>query len=175
MVIFVRLKRVQSSGVLHVSSLVASPAFHHEHFISSSFTLPSTTQEHAAQPVQHDQLRKHPVHHAHLQGLPVDKQRHQESVWRDVFFVLHFSIRFFSVFPKFPDFIVFFFVVFRFCFRIIFLICPSFLHVVSDFFGVFCRLFRLLFPVCFLFFSSVFSTFFFLKKIISQMFPLVFS
>ena len=32
---------------------------------SSSFTLPSTTTpEHAAQPVQHDQLREHPVHHA---------------------------------------------------------------------------------------------------------------
>ena len=51
---------------------------------SSSFTLPSTTtQEHAAQPVQHGHLQEHPVHHAHLQALPVDKQRHQESLWRE--------------------------------------------------------------------------------------------
>ena len=34
---------------------------------SSSFTLPSTTQEHAAQSVQQEQLREHP-HHAHLQA-----------------------------------------------------------------------------------------------------------
>ena len=32
-VIFVRLKRVHSSGLFHVSSLVVSPAFHHEHLI----------------------------------------------------------------------------------------------------------------------------------------------
>ena len=51
---------------------------------SSSFTLPSTTtQEHASQPVQHDHLREHPIHHAHLQALPVDKLRHQESLWRE--------------------------------------------------------------------------------------------
>ena len=51
---------------------------------SSSFTLPSTTtQEHAAQPVQHDHLQEHPVHHAHLHALPVDKQRLQESLWRE--------------------------------------------------------------------------------------------
>ena len=41
---------------------------------SSSFTLPSsTTQEHEG----------HPVHRAHLQALPVDKLRHQESLWRE--------------------------------------------------------------------------------------------
>ena len=51
---------------------------------SSSFTLPSTTtQEHAAQPVQQDHLQEHPVHHSHLRVLPVDKQRHQESLWRE--------------------------------------------------------------------------------------------
>ena len=73
--------------MLHVSSLlvVASP---HLPFTtstsSSSFTLPSTTtQEHAAQPVQHEQLREHPVHHAHLQAPSVDKLRHQESLWRE--------------------------------------------------------------------------------------------
>ena len=51
---------------------------------SSSFTLPSTTtQEHAAQPVQHDHFQEHPVHHEHPQALPIDKQRHQESLWRE--------------------------------------------------------------------------------------------
>ena len=35
---------------------------------SSSFTLPSVTQEHAAQSVQQAQLREHPVHPAHLQA-----------------------------------------------------------------------------------------------------------
>ena len=51
---------------------------------SSSITLPSTTtQEHAAQPVQHGHLQEHPAHHAHLQALPVDKQRQQESLWRE--------------------------------------------------------------------------------------------
>ena len=41
---------------------------------SSSFSLPSsTTQEHEG----------HPVHHSHLQALPVDKLRHQESLWRE--------------------------------------------------------------------------------------------
>ena len=47
---------------------------------SSSFTLPfTTTPEHAL----HDLLQEHPVHHAHLHALPVDKQRHQESLWRE--------------------------------------------------------------------------------------------
>ena len=51
---------------------------------SSSFTLPATTtQEHAAQPVQHDQLREHPVYHAYLQAPSVDKLRHPESLWRE--------------------------------------------------------------------------------------------
>ena len=51
---------------------------------SSSFTLPSTTkQEHAAKSGQHDHLQEHPVPHEHLQALPVDKQRHQESLWRE--------------------------------------------------------------------------------------------
>ena len=50
---------------------------------SSPFTLPSTTtQEHAAQSGQHDHLHEHQVHHEHLHALPVDKQRHQESLGR---------------------------------------------------------------------------------------------
>ena len=32
---------------------------------------------------QHDQLQEHPVNHAHLQALSLDKQRHQESLWRE--------------------------------------------------------------------------------------------
>ena len=50
---------------------------------SSSFTLPSTTQEQAAQSVQQEQLREHPLRHAHLQAPSVDKLRHQESLWRE--------------------------------------------------------------------------------------------
>ena len=51
---------------------------------SSSFTFPSTTkQEHAAQSGHHDHLQEHPVRHEHLQALPVDKQRHQVSLWRE--------------------------------------------------------------------------------------------
>ena len=51
---------------------------------SSSFTLPSTTtQEHALQSGQDDLLQEHPVHHQHLQDLPVDKRRHQEPPWRE--------------------------------------------------------------------------------------------
>ena len=50
---------------------------------SFSFTLPSTTQEHAAQSVQQEQLRENPAHHAHLQAPSVDKLRHQESLWRE--------------------------------------------------------------------------------------------
>ena len=50
----------------------------------SSFTLPSTTtQEHALQSGQHDPLQEQPAHHKHLQALPVAKQRHQESLWRE--------------------------------------------------------------------------------------------
>ena len=63
---------------------------------SSSFTLPSTTTpEHAAQPVQHNQLREHPGRHAHLQALPVDKLRHQESLWREdlkIILEIHFQV-----------------------------------------------------------------------------------
>ena len=82
-VIFVRLKRV-----CHLVCYMSHPWLLHLPFTtstsSSSFTLPfTTTQEHAAQPEQHDQLREHPVHHAHLQALPVDKLRHQESPWRE--------------------------------------------------------------------------------------------
>ena len=82
--IFVCLTRI-CHLVLHMShpSLFSHPPFATS-TSSSSFTLLSTTtQEHAAQPVQYDQLREHPVHHAHLQALPVDKQRHQESLWRE--------------------------------------------------------------------------------------------
>ena len=50
---------------------------------SSSFPLPSTTQEHAAQSEQQEHLQEHPVHHAHLQAPSVDKLRHQESLWRE--------------------------------------------------------------------------------------------
>ena len=50
---------------------------------SSSSTLPSATQEHAAQSVQQEQLREHPVHHAHPQAPSVDKLRQQESLWRE--------------------------------------------------------------------------------------------
>ena len=48
-----------------------------------SFTLPSITQEHAALSVPQEQLREHPVHHAHLQAPSVDNLRHQESLWRE--------------------------------------------------------------------------------------------
>ena len=79
-----RLKRI-CHLVLHMSHPLL---FSHLPFTSStsssSFTLPSTTtQEQAAQSVQHDQLQEHPVHHVHLQALPVDKLRHQESLWRE--------------------------------------------------------------------------------------------
>ena len=51
---------------------------------SSSFILPSTTTpEHALQRGQHDLLQEHPVHHQLLQDLRVDKQRHQEPLWRE--------------------------------------------------------------------------------------------
>ena len=51
---------------------------------SSSFSLPSTTRlEYAAQSVQQDPLQERPVHHAQLQAPSVDKQRHQESLWRE--------------------------------------------------------------------------------------------
>ena len=50
---------------------------------SSSFSLPSTTQEPAVQSVQHDQLREHSVHTAHLQAPSGDKLCHQESLWRE--------------------------------------------------------------------------------------------
>ena len=51
---------------------------------SSSFTLPSsTTPEHAPQLGQHDLLQEHPVHHKPPEDLPVDRQRHQESLWRE--------------------------------------------------------------------------------------------
>ena len=81
-VIFVCLKRI-CHLVLHMSHPCWLP---HLPFTtstsSSSFTLPSTTTpEYAARPVQHDPLREHPVHHAHLQATSVDKQRHQESLW----------------------------------------------------------------------------------------------
>ena len=78
-----RLKRVWSSGVLHVSSLVAlSLAVHLEHLIfliHSSFydtRTRSTIGTTRASP-------RTPVHHAHLQAPSVDKLRHQESLWRE--------------------------------------------------------------------------------------------
>ena len=51
---------------------------------SSSFTLPSTTTpENTLQSGQYGHLQEHPMHHEHLHALPVDKQRHQESLWRE--------------------------------------------------------------------------------------------
>ena len=50
--------------------------------LSSSFTLPcTTTPEHALQSGQHDLLQEH----QYIMNLssPVDKQRHQESLWRE--------------------------------------------------------------------------------------------
>ena len=68
-VIFVSLKRI-CHLVLHMSHPLL---FSYLPFTTSnspsSFTLPSTTtHEHEAQRVQHEQLREHPVHHAHLQA-----------------------------------------------------------------------------------------------------------
>ena len=82
--IFVHLNRI-CHLVLHMSHPCWLP---HLPFTtstsSSSFTLPSTTtQEHVAQSLQQEQLREHPVHHAHLQAPSVDKLRHQESLWRE--------------------------------------------------------------------------------------------
>ena len=51
--------------------VVFSRAFLHEHFFFFFFTCLSTTH------------REHPVHPAHFQALPVDKLRHQESLWRE--------------------------------------------------------------------------------------------
>ena len=82
--IFVRLKRT-CHLVLHMSH----PCWMtHLPFIistsSSSFTLPeATTREHVLQSGHHDLLQEHPVHHQPLQDLPVDKLRHQESLWRE--------------------------------------------------------------------------------------------
>ena len=74
--IFVRLKIVLSSGLIHVSLFVVlSPAVYHEHIIFLIHSSSTTTQEHAAQPVQQEELREHPVHHSSL--------RHQESLWRE--------------------------------------------------------------------------------------------
>ena len=70
-VVFVRLKRVKSSGVFHVSSMIVlSRAFIHDHFIFFHPTYPTTQREHS-------------VHPAHLQAPSVDKLRHQESLWRE--------------------------------------------------------------------------------------------
>ena len=83
-VIFVRLKRI-----CHLVLRMSHPCWLPRLSIttstpSSSFTLlPTTTQEHAAQSVQQEQIREHPVHHAHLQAPSVDKLRHQESLWHE--------------------------------------------------------------------------------------------
>ena len=81
---FVCLKRI-CHLVLHMSHPLL---FSHLPFTtstsSSSLTLPSTTTRgHAAQSVQHGPLEEQPVPHEHLQAIPVDKQRHQESLWRE--------------------------------------------------------------------------------------------
>ena len=83
-VIFCAPEKNLSYGVAHVSPLLFSHLPFTTSTSSSSFTLPSaTTQEHAAQSVPQDQLQEHPVHHAHLQALPADKLRHQDSLWRE--------------------------------------------------------------------------------------------
>ena len=68
-VIFVRRKRI-CHLVLHVSH----PWLIHLPFTtstsSSSFTLPSMTQEHAAQSVQHEQLREHASTSRYISKLP---------------------------------------------------------------------------------------------------------
>ena len=83
-VIFVRLKRI-CHQVSHMSyPLLLSHLPFTSSTSSSLFTLPSTTtKEHAAQSVQYGHLQERPVHHEHLQALPVDMQGHQESLWRD--------------------------------------------------------------------------------------------
>ena len=82
--IFVRLKRIFHPE-LHMSHpLLRSHLPFTTSTSSSSFTLPSlTTPGHALQSGQQEQLREHQVHHAHLQAFPVDKLRHQESLWRE--------------------------------------------------------------------------------------------
>ena len=82
-VIFVRLKRIWSSSVQHVSSLIVlSPAFHHEHFlflIHSSFfdtrtrsTIGTTRATPRTQNIPH------------ISKLPQPTcLRHQESLWRE--------------------------------------------------------------------------------------------
>ena len=81
--IFVRLRRichlVCTCLTLCCSRTCRSPRAHH---LPHSLSLLTKTQEHAAQPVQHGHRQEHPVHHAHLHALPVDKQHHQESLWR---------------------------------------------------------------------------------------------
>ena len=78
-VIFVRLKRVRSSG-LHMSHPLLQT---HLPFTTSTSSSSFTLLSHATQLVQHEHLQEHPVHLAHLHALPVDKQRHQESLWRE--------------------------------------------------------------------------------------------
>ena len=82
--IFVRLKRichlVCTCLTLCCSLTCRLPRAHH---LPHSLLLLTTTQEHAAQSGQQDHLQEHPVHHEHLQALPVDMQRHQESLWRE--------------------------------------------------------------------------------------------
>ena len=80
-VIFVRLKRILSSGVFHVSTLVVlclSPrALHLPH---SLFLL---RHKNTQQDLCNESNREHSTHPAHLQVPSVDKLRHQESLWRE--------------------------------------------------------------------------------------------
>ena len=81
--IFVRLK-ICHSGPHMSHPLLLSHLLCTTSTSSSSFTLPSTTTpEHAPRSGQHDLLKEHPVHHEPPQDLPADKQRHQESLWRE--------------------------------------------------------------------------------------------
>ena len=74
-----------SSGVAHVSPFVVlSTAVYHGHiifFIHSSFYHDTRTRSTIGS-IWSPQ-RTHPVHHEHLQALPADRQRHQESLRRE--------------------------------------------------------------------------------------------
>ena len=82
--IFVRPKKNLSSGRHMSRPLLLSHLPFTTSTSSSSFTLPSTTTpKHALQSGPHDLLQEHPVRHAQIHALPVDKLRHQESLWRE--------------------------------------------------------------------------------------------
>ena len=72
-----------SSGVAHVSPVVVlSPAVYHEHIIFVIHSFYNHTRIRSTIGSIRSSSRT-PVHHAHLQAPSVDKQRHQESLWRE--------------------------------------------------------------------------------------------